>query len=57
MIKVASLLHDNGQSKRMNEYNPDALGENGRGEGEAYVEFMVNTLKPYIDVHYKTKTA
>lgn len=46
---------DNGQVKRMNEYNPYTFSDFGKGEGDAYVDFIVNTLKPYIDQHYKTK--
>jgi len=45
----------NGLVKRMNEYNPYTFADFGKGEGDAYVDFIVNTLKPYIDQHYKTK--
>ncbi|MEO7802075.1 MAG: alpha/beta hydrolase-fold protein [Ginsengibacter sp.] len=46
---------DNGLAKRMNEYNPYAFADFGKGEGDAYVDFIVNTLKPYIDQRYRTK--
>jgi alpha-glucosidase len=46
---------DNGQVKRMTEYNPYTFTDFGQGEGDAYVDFIVNTLKPYVDQHYKTK--
>lgn len=51
---------DNGGSKRMNEYCPFdfVLGRDStikeNGEGKAYISFIVNTLKPYIDQHLRT---
>lgn len=45
---------DNGLNKRMNEYNPWDFQNFGKGEGEEYVDFLVQTLKPYIDEHYRT---
>jgi predicted alpha/beta superfamily hydrolase len=45
---------DNGGSNRMNEYNPYVHKQYGGGEGEAYVQFIVETLKPYIDSAYRT---
>lgn len=54
---------DNGGDKRMSEYSPfDAefrTGENTtqflKGEGDAYVDFLANTLKPFIDKNYRTR--
>jgi metallo-beta-lactamase class B len=46
---------DNGGDKRMTEYNPYDNQQFGKGEGKAYVEFLANTLKPYIDSKYRTK--
>ena len=48
---------DNGGDKRMKEYNPYNHVEYGNGEGKEYVEFLVNTLKPFIDSKYRTKRA
>lgn len=45
---------DNGLSKRMNEYNPWQFENVGKGEGDQYVTFLVKTLKPFIDKHYRT---
>jgi predicted alpha/beta superfamily hydrolase len=45
---------DNGGEKRMNEYSPYHMERYGKGEGDQYVDFMVQTLKPYIDKHYRT---
>lgn len=47
---------DNGTDKRLDEYSPWKNKSYGGGEGDAYLEFIVNTLKPYIDSHYKTQT-
>ncbi len=45
---------DNGLTKRMSEYNPYSFQQFGKGEGDKYVDFLVKTLKPFIDKHYKT---
>lgn len=44
---------DNGP-KRMNEYNPFAFTDFGEGEGNLYVDFIAQTLKPFIDRKYRT---
>jgi predicted alpha/beta superfamily hydrolase len=46
---------DNGGDKRLNEYSPYDMEKYGKGEGDQYVDFLVQTLKPYIDKHYRTK--
>ena len=46
---------DNGGLKRMNEYNPYDHERFGKGEGDLYLEFIVRTLKPYIDKKFRTK--
>jgi alpha-glucosidase (family GH31 glycosyl hydrolase) len=45
---------DNGKDKRLDEYSPWENENYGGGEGDAYLEFIVNNLKPYIDSNYKT---
>lgn len=40
--------------KRINEYNPFYFERFGEGEGRAYVTFLAETLKPFIDKHYRT---
>lgn len=47
---------DHGHDKRINEYTPAnelPIGI-GEGEGTKYLDFMVHTLKPHIDQHYRT---
>jgi predicted alpha/beta superfamily hydrolase len=46
---------DHGDDKRMNEYNPYDLDKFGKGEGDKYIDFLANTLKPYIDKSFRTK--
>lgn len=45
---------DNGGSHRTDEYSPWVNPAYGGGEGVDYVNFIVNTLKPYIDNNYNT---
>ena len=47
---------DNGGEKRLDEYSPWKNSKYGGGDGAAYVNFIVNTLKPYVDKHYRTLT-
>ncbi|WP_292946834.1 TIM-barrel domain-containing protein [Olleya sp. UBA1516] len=54
-LKLIVVAVDNGESKRLDEYSPWTHPEYGGGEGEAYVDFIVNTLKPYIDTNFNTK--
>ena len=44
---------DNG-TERLTEYNPFDNEKFGIGEGKKYVEFLITTLKPFIDRKYKT---
>ena len=45
---------DNGGAERINEYSPWVNTDYGGGNGDEYAEFLVNTLKPYIDSNYRT---
>lgn len=47
---------DNGGAERLNELSPWKNPEYGGGQGDQYVDFLVETLKPYIDAHYRTLT-
>jgi predicted alpha/beta superfamily hydrolase len=46
---------DHGGNKRLNEYAPYDMEKYGKGEGDAYADFLVKTLRPYINKHYRTK--
>lgn len=45
---------DNGGLLRIDEYSPWVNPAYGGGEGGQYIAFIVETLKPYIDAHYRT---
>jgi len=45
---------DNGGGDRIGEYTPWSNSQYGGGDGEKYMQFIVETLKPYIDQHYRT---
>ena len=53
-LELIVVAIDNGAEKRMTELNPADHAEFGKAEGKAYVEFIANTVKPYIDQHYRT---
>jgi len=44
---------DNGEVNRINEYSVHDT-EHGKGEGRLYLDFIVHTLKPYIDNSFRT---
>jgi metallo-beta-lactamase class B len=46
---------DNGGAARLDEYSPWVNASyNEGGEGDEYLDFLINTLKPYIDANYRT---
>jgi len=46
---------DNGGGDRIDEYTPWPNQNYGGGDGDLYTQFIVETLKPYIDENYRTK--
>ncbi|HET7234691.1 MAG TPA: alpha/beta hydrolase-fold protein [Longimicrobium sp.] len=46
---------DHGGAKRLDEYSPFINPRHGGGEGDAYVDFLARTLKPFIDRRYRTR--
>ena len=46
---------ENAGEERINEYTPWKHEKYGGGKGEIYINFIVNTIKPYIDSKYRTK--
>ena len=47
---------ENGGSNRINEYTPWNNPQYGGGEGDQYMQFIAETLKPYVDSNYRTKS-
>jgi len=47
---------DNGGADRIHELNAWDNEKFGKGEGRQYMDFLVGTVKPYIDKHYRTKS-
>jgi predicted alpha/beta superfamily hydrolase len=45
---------ENGGNHRLNEYAPWTNPAYGGGEGEEYIEFIINTLKPHVDANFRT---
>ena len=45
---------DNGEAHRINEYSPWVNNQYGGGEGDEYLDFIVNELKPVIDANFRT---
>ena len=46
---------DHGGESRMNELSPWPNEQFGEARGEAYLDFLLNQVKPYIDQHYRTR--
>lgn len=46
---------ENGGDKRLGELTPYPHEKYGGGQGDAYLDFIVHTLKPKIDAQYRTK--
>ena len=46
---------EHGNEKRLDELTPFKNEKYGGGNGDKYLDFIVTTLKPYIDKTYKTK--
>ena len=46
---------DNGGASRTDEYVPWVHPQYGGGEGDAYINFIVETLKPHIDENFRTR--
>ncbi len=52
---VVAIDHANHQ--RVSEFTPSLKNKLGVGEGKQYCGFLANTLKPYIDQHFRTRPA
>lgn len=45
---------EHGNEKRIEELTPYSHETYGGGKGKLFLEFIIDTLKPYIDEHYRT---
>ncbi len=45
---------DHAQAERIVEFTPTANTRPGSGAGKKYVRFLTDTLKPYVDKHFRT---
>ncbi len=54
---VIVIAVDNDGTHRLDEYDPwvNPAAKYGGGEGDTYVKFLTETLKPYVDRHYRTR--
>ena len=54
-IEVIVVGIDHGQDKRINELSPWGNKEYGAAEGRQYMQFVVGTVKPFIDRQFRTR--
>lgn len=52
---VIVIAIDHAKEDRIEEFTPSYHTRLGIGEGKKYVRFLSDTLKPYIDKHFRTK--
>ncbi|MBR9921903.1 MAG: carbohydrate esterase [Bacteroidetes bacterium] len=45
---------DHAENERISEYTPSYQTKLGPGDGKKYVRFLADTLKPYVDKHFRT---
>ena len=45
---------DHAEDERIAEFTPSSKTQLGSGDGKKYVRFLADTLKPYIDKHFRT---
>ena len=53
-LEVIVVGIDHGQDKRLSELSPWAHPKYGSAEGQQYMDFVVQTVKPWVDQHYRT---
>ena len=54
MGEIIIVAIDHAEEERIEEFTPSHPTKLGRGEGKKYVRFLADTLKPYIDKHFRT---
>ncbi|WP_333609430.1 alpha/beta hydrolase [Arsukibacterium sp.] len=55
LLELIVVAIDNGGEHRITELNFIDHPRYGKAEGQAYIEFIAHSVKPYIDKHYRTK--
>jgi predicted alpha/beta superfamily hydrolase len=55
-VPIVVGIDNGGGDFRIDEYSPWVHPMHGGGEGELYMAFIIETLKPYIDMNYRTMT-
>ncbi|MGB3608155.1 MAG: alpha/beta hydrolase-fold protein [Psychroserpens sp.] len=53
--QVIIVAIEHGNTKRLEELTPYTNTEYGGGQGDLFMEFITHTVKPHIDVNYRTK--
>lgn len=53
--EVIIVTINHGDKDRFKEYSPYTVEKKGKGMGMKYANFIVRTLKPYIDANYRTR--
>lgn len=46
---------EHGNEKRLDELTPYPHEKHGGGKGDTFMQFIINTLKPHVDVAYRTQ--
>lgn len=54
MADVIIIAIDHARENRIVEFTPSAKTKLGAGEGKKYVRFLADTLKPFVDKHFRT---
>ncbi len=55
MGDIIIIAIDHGGKERISEYSPYFHRKFGKGKGVKYADFIINTLKPFIDKKFRTK--
>ncbi|MDX1940958.1 MAG: alpha/beta hydrolase-fold protein [Saprospiraceae bacterium] len=54
MGEIIIIAIDHAEEERINEFTPSISTRLGKGDGKKYVRFLADTLKPYVDKHFRT---
>ncbi|KPP99134.1 MAG: putative hydrolase of the alpha/beta superfamily [Bacteroidetes bacterium HLUCCA01] len=54
MGDVIIISIDHAESERLAEFTPSRETQLGIGDGQQYARFLAETLKPYVDAHFRT---